>query len=117
MNADQAAFVVLAGVEVPQVLSAFEPSPFTMATFSDKPEKVKWIRHGYWTGGGLSLGFAAAMSIFAKSKLPFVVAALVLAFTILVYEAALRKGLSSGLDMKDGATDNASDGSYTRRYG
>jgi hypothetical protein len=104
LNADQAAFAVLAGVEVPQVLSAFEPSPFTMATFAHDPEKVKWIRHGYWTGGGLALAFAAAMSMFSKTKAPLVIAVVVLAFTLLIYEWALRQGATKGTDMKAGTT-------------
>lgn len=100
---EDAAFVILAGVEVPQVLSAFEPSPFTMATFAADPDKVRWIRHGYWQGGGLALAFAAAMSGFSRSKLPILVASGVLLFTILVYEWALRRGASKGQDMRQGS--------------
>lgn len=91
MNPENAALMLLAMAEVPQVMSAFLPSPFTAATFGGT-EKAHWLRRGEVIGSLVALGIAGAISVLLKRPEPFVGAVLVLAIFLWEYERALREG-------------------------
>lgn len=103
MNAEQAGLTLLAMAEVPQVMSAFLPSPFTAATFGGT-DKARWLRRGEVVGGVVSIGIAAAISMTTRSALPLVGAGVVLAVFLIEYERALEEGRRDARDMTAGAT-------------
>lgn len=91
--------MLLAMAEVPQVMSAFLPSPFTAATFGGTPE-ARWLRRGEVIGSLVALGIAAAISLVLKRPEPTFGAAIVLGIFLWEYERALQDGLSSNRDMR-----------------
>jgi len=102
MTAEQAGLFLLALAEVPQVMSAFLPSPFTAATFRGT-EQARWLRRGEVVGSAVALAIAAAVSLVARRKEPFLGAVLVLGVFLWEYERAMRAGAARGSDMRDGA--------------
>lgn len=100
MKPEDAALTLLALAEVPQVMSAFMPSLFTMATFSDDPEKVRYLRRGEVVGGAVSLGIAVAIGILARSVWPIAGAVAVLGIILYEYERAIRNPVNGGQDMR-----------------
>lgn len=102
MNPEQAGLFLLALAEVPQVMSAFLPSPFTAATFGGT-EKARWLRRGEVVGSIVALSIAAAVTLVTKRKEPLIGAVLVLAVFLWEYEQAMRYGRENGRDMTEGA--------------
>src|SRR3990172_2533366 len=100
-NAQDAGLFLLALAEVPQVMSAFLPSPFTAATFGGT-EKARWLRRGEVIGSVVALSIAAAVSLVARRREPFIGAILVLGVFLWEYEKAMRYGREHGQDMSDG---------------
>lgn len=102
MNAEQAGLFLLALAEVPQVMSAFLPSPFTAATFGGT-EQARYLRRGEVIGSVVALSIAAAVSIVSKRKEPMIGAVIVLGVFLWEYERAMREGARNGRDMTEGA--------------
>lgn len=101
-DAETAGLFLLALAEVPQVMSAFLPSPFTAATFGGQPE-ARWLRRGEVVGSAVSLSIAGAIALITRSWAPFAGAAAVLAIFLWEYERALRYGAANGGDMRAAA--------------
>jgi len=98
--------VLLGLAEVPQVMSAFLPSPTTAYMGGASPERVAWLRRGEIVGSTISLSIAAAVSMIVSQKvgnrawLVFFGSAIVLGVFLWEYERALR------LAEEDGRTDD-----------
>jgi len=101
-NAQDAGLFLLALAEVPQVMSAFLPSPFTAATFGGTPE-ARWLRRGEIVGGAVALGIAGSISLVTGRWAPLLGGALVLAVFLWEYEHAMREGEQNNHDMTQGA--------------
>lgn len=102
MNAQQAALTVLTAFEVPNVYSGVLPSWFTIATFSDDPEKVAALRKAEVFGTVISLGLGAAASVIAESPLPFIATAAMAVVLIVGYEWHIRNPIREPLAMEGG---------------
>lgn len=70
--------------------SQFLPSIMTIRTFVDSPDKIVAIRHGEIVGSLFVAGFAILFAYIMHSPLPLIMAGLAVAFTLVVYEWALR---------------------------
>ncbi len=92
MDTELLALSVLTAAETAHVFSQFEPSIFTIKRLAVPEGAVREIREGYVPALALGLGIAGAVSFLTKSKLPFMMALLVAAFTIGVYEWAIASG-------------------------
>lgn len=98
MNPEVAALVLLGLAEVPQVMSAFLPSPTTAYMGGAHPERVAMLRRGEIIGSAVSLSIAAAVSLIAsktagaKAWWVFFGAIIVLVIFLFEYERALRLG-------------------------
>lgn len=99
-NAQDAALFLLALAEVPQVMSAFLPSPFTAATFGGTP-KAHWLRRGEVVGSLVSVGIAGSIALVTKRWAPLAGGLLVLGVFLWEYEKALKAGEQEN----DGARD------------
>lgn len=84
--------------EVPQVMSAFLPSPTTAYMGGADPTRIAWLRRGEVIGGAVSMCIAAAVSMIAARDvgdgawLIFIGAGIILALFLWEYERAIRKG-------------------------
>lgn len=93
-----AGLVLLGVAEVPQVMSAFLPSPTTAYQGGADPNRIAWLRRGEIIGGAVSLSIAAAVSLVAAQEIGgdawwiFLGAAGVLGLFLLEYERAIRLG-------------------------
>ena len=104
VNAETAGLFLLALAEVPQVMSAFLPSPFTAATFGGTP-KAKWLRRGEVMGSAVSIGIAGSIALVTRRWAPLIGGLLVLGVFLWEYEKAMRAGEAEAqLDMRDGAS-------------
>lgn len=70
--------------------SQFLPSIMTIRTFVDSPDKITAIRHGEIIGSVFVAGFAGLFAVIMRSPLPLIMAGIAVAFTLAVYEWALR---------------------------
>lgn len=70
--------------------SQFLPSIMTIKTFVDSQDKIVAIRHGEMIGTVFVAGFATLFALIMRSWLPVVMAGIAVAFTLAVYEWALR---------------------------
>lgn len=72
------------------MFSQFEPSVFTIKRLAVPEGATREIREGYIPALTLGLGIAAAVVFITRSYLPLIMAVAVAAFTIAVYEWAIR---------------------------
>ena len=99
--------ILLGLAEVPQVMSAFLPSPTTAYMGGASPERVAWLRRGEWIGGAVSMSIAVAVSALVSRKvgpkawLVTVGSAIVLAIFLFEYERALQAGIAEGRTGED----------------
>lgn len=84
--------MLLGLAEVPQVMSAFLPSPTTAYMGGADPERVAWLRRGEVIGGTVSMLIAGAIALLVKSPWVLLGAASVLALFLWEYERALQAG-------------------------
>lgn len=99
-TAQQIGLILLAAAEVPNFLAGLLPSLFTIATFSDDPEKVANLRRGELVGSALSLAVGGAAALVADDPAPLVASALVLGVLLFEYERAIRNPIAEPLDMR-----------------
>jgi hypothetical protein len=102
-NTETAGLAMLAVAEVPQVMSAFLPSPATARMGfnegEDYLERVRYLRRGEIIGGGVSLSLALAITLITRPSLgeaawgPFIGATIVLGIFLFEYERAIRAAL------------------------
>jgi len=101
-----AGLVLLGLAEVPQVMSAFLPSPTTAYQGGSDPVRVAWLRRGEIMGSGVALSIAAAVSLVAADEmgaaagLVFLGAIAILGLFLLEYERAIRLGVKDGMGAK-----------------
>lgn len=102
-NTETAGLAMLSVAEVPQVMSAFLPSPATARMGfnegEDYQERVRYLRRGEVVGSVVSLSLALAItfitypSVGAAAWGPFVGAAIVLGIFLFEYERAIQAAL------------------------
>jgi hypothetical protein len=109
-NSAAAAGLVLLGLaEVPQVMSAFLPSPTTAYMGGSDPVRVKWLRRGEIMGGGISVSIAVAVTLVAYDDLGpmagliLIGAIVILGLFLWEYERALKQGVRDGQGKPKGA--------------
>ena len=100
---ETAGLAMLAVAEVPQVMSAFLPSPATARMGfnegEDYMERIRYLRRGEVVGGAVSLTLALAITLITRPKVgekawgPFIGASIVLAIFLFEYERAIRAAL------------------------
>jgi hypothetical protein len=104
-GSQDAGLFLLALAEVPQVMSAFAPSPFTMRTFSDNPEKVAGLKRDLAAGAVVSVGIGGAIALITKRPAPLIGSIVVLALFLWWCHRALRHAEDNGgQDMTAGGT-------------
>ena len=97
-----AGLVMLGLAEVPQIMSAFLPSPTTAYMGGSDPVRVAWLRRGEVTGSGVAMGIAAGVTLIAAREMGphaawiFIGALAVLAIFLYEYERAIRMGKRDG---------------------
>lgn len=111
MDPQTAGLVLLGLAEVPQVMSAFLPSPATARMGfnegEDVGERIRYLRRGEVIGSAVSMAIALSVSLLARQQVgnkAFWVAggsAAVLAVFLLEYERAI------GTAEREAAADNA----------
>lgn len=105
-RAAAAGLVMLGLAEVPQIMSAFLPSPTTAYMGGADPVRVAWLRRGELIGSGVAMGIAAGVSLIAARDLGpgaawiFLGALAVLAVFLYEYERAIRMGKQDGSQAK-----------------
>jgi len=101
-SAAAAGLILLGLAEVPQVMSAFLPSPTTAYMGGSDPVRVKWLRRGEIMGAGVSISIAVAVTLVAYEDLGpaaglILLGAIgILALFLLEYERALKQGVRDG---------------------
>ncbi len=101
-SAASAGLILLGLAEVPQVMSAFLPSPTTAYMGGADPTRIRWLRRGEVMGAGVSLAIAGAVSLVAADELGpgasliFLGAVAILGLFLWEYERALREGKKDG---------------------
>jgi hypothetical protein len=107
IDVETGGLVLLGLAEVPQVMSAFLPSPTTAYMGGASPARKAWLRRGEVVGSVVSMSIAVAVSLLVSQKVgkrAWLVAggsALVLAVFLLEYERALRQGEAEGRMQED----------------
>lgn len=102
MNAELLGLVLLAMTEVPQVMSAWLPSPATAAVSAGDEKKRRWLTIGQYAGATMSLLIGAGISALAYSTvgnaawLIFGCVVLVLAIFLYFWRMAMKEGEDSG---------------------
>jgi hypothetical protein len=90
--------VLLGLAEVPQVMSAFLPSPTTAYMGGADPVRIAWLRRGEIIGSAVSLSIAGSVSMIAAQDMGngawwiFLGAVGILALFLWEYERAIRMG-------------------------
>jgi hypothetical protein len=97
----EAALTLLALAEVPQVMSAFLPSPTTAYQGGAHPKRVEWLRRGEIVGSAVALAIAVAIWRLTGSAFPMIGAVIVLAIFLYEYERAIRQGMAEASTAKD----------------
>lgn len=102
-NHETAGLAMLSIAEVPQVMSAFLPSPATARMGfnegEDYEERIRYLRRGEIVGGGVSLALALAITLIMRPQIgrqawgPFIGASVVLAIFLFEYERAIQAAL------------------------
>lgn len=120
-NHETAGLAMLSIAEVPQVMSAFLPSPATARMGfnegEDYEERVRYLRRGEVVGGTVSLALALAITLIMRPQIgrhawgPFFGAAFVLAIFLFEYERAIQAALEdAGGHAKQGVPPSSSRG-------
>lgn len=101
---ETAGLAMLAVAEVPQVMSAFLPSPATARMGfnqgEDYQERIRYLRRGEIVGGAVSLTLALAITFIMRPKIgaaawgPFAGSVVVLGIFLYEYERAIRAALA-----------------------
>jgi hypothetical protein len=99
VKSSDAGLVLLGLAEVPQVMSAFLPSPTTAYMGGADPARVEWLRRGEIVGGAVSLAIAGAVSMLVGSPWVFLGSAAILGVFLWEYERAIKQG---EIDRPDG---------------
>jgi hypothetical protein len=98
--------VALAVAEVPQVMSAFLPSPTTAYQGGADPERVAWLRRGEVLGGAVAIAIAVGVTLIVRADYGasawwvLFASLAVLVLFLLEYERAIRKGQAGGEGIK-----------------
>jgi hypothetical protein len=102
-NQETAGLAMLAVAEVPQVMSAFLPSPATARMGfnegEDYMERIAYLRRGEIVGSAVSITLALAITMIMRPTIgnaawgPFVGAVIVLGVFLFEYERAIRAAL------------------------
>lgn len=98
LSASTAGLVLLGVAEVPQVMSAFLPSPTTAYMGGADPKRVAWLRRGEIIGGTVSLTLALGVTMVARQEAGdkawfiFLGSAAVLGIFLWEYERAIQLG-------------------------
>jgi hypothetical protein len=98
ISSGTAGLIFLGIAEVPQIMSAFLPSPTTAFMGGADPVRVAWLRRGEIIGGGVSMVLAMAIGLVAKEeagKAALLIpagSAAVLGLFLMEYERAIRMG-------------------------
>ena len=87
---------VLVAAETAHVFSQFEPSVFTIKRLVVPQGQETDVRIGYIPALAIGLSVATVTTVIFKSPLPLIFALAVAAFTIGVYEYAIRSAQNSG---------------------
>lgn len=101
-----AGLVMLGLAEVPQIMSAFLPSPTTAYMGGSDPVRVAWLRRGEIIGSGVAMGIAVGVTLIASKEMGpaaawiFIGALGVLAIFLWEYERAIRMGKADGTKAK-----------------
>jgi len=123
-NHETAGLAMLSVAEVPQVMSAFLPSPATARMGfnegEDYQERIRYLRRGELVGGGVSLALALAITLIMRPQIgrqawgPFVGASIVLAIFLFEYERAIKAALedAGGHAKKTAPAPTSSGGPY-----
>lgn len=102
MDTTTAGLVLLGMAEVPQVMSAFLPSPTTAYMGGTDPKRVAWLRRGEIVGGTVSMAIALSVTLLARKQVgdkAFWIlggSAAILGAFLFEYERALRHGERDG---------------------
>jgi hypothetical protein len=102
MNAALLGLILLALCEVPQVMSAWLPSPATAAVSAGDAKKRKWLTIGQWGGSIMSLVIGLGISIVAyrdighQAWLIFGGVVLVLGIFLYFWRMAMKEGEETG---------------------
>jgi hypothetical protein len=97
-----AGLVAVATAEVPQVMSAFLPSPATAYQGGADPERVAWLRRGEVMGGTVAVAIALGVTLIVRADYGgkawwiFICALIILALFLTEYERAIRKAQADG---------------------
>lgn len=108
-SVEAAGLILLGLAEVPQVMSAFLPSPTTAYMGGADPVRIAWLRRGELIGSGVSLAIAGAVSLVAAQSmgasagLIFLGAVIILGLFLLEYERAIKMGQREHGGKKAGA--------------
>lgn len=93
---------MLGTAEVPQVMSAFLPSPSTARAKGGDPDQIRWLRRGEVIGSAVSIGIAGSITLVAYrsvgSQALMIIggAVIVLGLFLWEYEHAIQEGISEG---------------------
>lgn len=82
---------VFVAVEGAHAFSAFMPSYFTVKKFSESEEDIKALRSGYTPAIAFDLSLGILVSLIIKDYKPLILAALICAFMVSLYEGAINK--------------------------
>ncbi len=102
LDSSTAGLVFLGIAEVPQIMSAFLPSPTTAYQGGADPVRVAWLRRGEVVGGGVALSLSVGISMIAQKQAGpqawwiFAGSATVRGLFLWEYERAIRLGQQQG---------------------
>lgn len=98
MNGQRAGVFLVAVAGVPQIMSAFLPSPTTAYMGGAHPDRIAWLRRGEVIGSGVSLTLVAGAAMIEQDWRIFAAGVIVLALFLAEYERAIRKGRNKADD-------------------
>jgi hypothetical protein len=102
LDTSTAGLVFLGIAEVPQIMSAFLPSPTTAYMGGADPTRVAWLRRGEIMGSAVSMTLALGITLIARKQAGnaawgiFAGSATVLGLFLAEYERAIRLGQQAG---------------------
>lgn len=102
MAAAAIGLAILAWAEVPQVMSAYLPSPSTAYKDAANPQRIKWLKRHAIEGSIVAMSIAGAASVLAASTFGagawfiFIGAAVVLGSFLWEYNYAITCGAKEG---------------------
>lgn len=102
MNGELLGLILLALTSIPQVMSAWLPSPATAAVSAGDEKKRRWLNIGQRAGAaqcvgiGLGITVLATFTIGSKAWWIFAATMLVLAFFLYFWRMAMKEGEDTG---------------------